>query len=282
MKNAKNGASVKGNSNSNTAANNNKKKGVATTAAAGGGQYSNEMVELLANPYTYSYTTCGVKRDIHIHQFFEFGIGGVLWDCGLMLSRYLTHAHNVNRWAGKVVVEVGTGTGLPALLCWQLGAKAIATDLGEVVTAVTDPNAAVNVAAGPKASKKHFATAVVRWGEDEDCTRMLQSPFVQENKGVIDYIIAADVVYRSEDHPKLLRTLDLLASEKTCVIFVHRPRNSNDSNFCEPLKELFHQTKSVPGTDYLPGYPKGGATINEFQGRRQQVAPPAPESRTTP
>ncbi|CUG86148.1 methyltransferase family 16, putative [Bodo saltans] len=260
--------SAKGNTNASVT---NKKKAPATTAAVGGGQYNNAMVELLANPYTYSHTNCSVKREIQIHQFFEFGIGGVLWDCGLMLGKYITHPHNMNRWAGKVVVEVGTGTGLPALLCWQLGAKAIATDLGEVVEAVTNPNVAINLAAAPKAMRKSLSTAEVRWGEDEDCARLLQSPPVLENKGVIDFIIAADVVYRSEDHAKLLRTLDLLASDKTCVIFVHRPRNSNDSNFCQPLREMFIPTKTVPGTDYLTAYPKGGTTINEFQGR--QTAP---------
>lgn len=247
---------------------NNRKTPHLTGGGSVSGVYNNAMMELSANPFTFSHTTCGVKRDIVIHQLFEFGIGGVLWDCGLMLANYVTHPDNRGRWAGKVVVELGTGTALPALLCWQLGAKAIASDLDDVVRAVTAPNVLANLAAGPKANRKCCVSAVVRWGEDEDCANLMACPLIQANKGVIDYIIAADVVYRSEDHPKLLRTIELLSSAKTCVIFVHRPRNANDGNFVDPLKEMFIPTRCVPATDYLPSYPKGGATINEFCGRR--------------
>lgn len=238
-----------------------------------GAQYNNLMLELHANPYKFQYKTFGASKEIVIQQNFDFGIGGVLWDCGLILAKYMTLQENQTRWQQKVVVELGAGTALPALVAWQLGAKAIATDLPEVVEPVTNPNLQLNITAATKASRKLCLAANCSWGEDSDADALLQQcPLVKENKGVVDFIIAADVVYRGEDHPKLLHTIMRLASEKTVIIFVHRTRVSNDGNFVEPLKETFVQTKAVNAKVALPTYPKDNATIYEFCGFRPQGA----------
>jgi len=234
-----------------------------------GAQYNNLMLELHTNPYKFQFKTFGATKEIVISQDFDFGIGGVLWDCGLILAKYITSQENQTRWLQKVVVELGAGTALPALTAWQLGAKVVATDLPEVVEPVTNPNIQLNIANATKQHRKTCLAAPCSWGEDADADALLQHcPLVKENRGVIDFIIAADVVYRGEDHPKLLHTIRRLASEKTVIIFVHRTRVSNDGNFVEPLKATFVQTKSVNAKTVLPTYPKDNATIYEFCGFR--------------
>lgn len=236
---------------------------------ADGHSYNNLMMELHANPYKFTYKTYGTSKEIVIQQDFEFGIGGVLWDCGLILAKYLSLPENQSRWQGKVVVELGAATALPALVAWQLGAKAVATDLAEVVGPITTPNIHINTVNASKLLRKSILPAVCAWGEDADADALLtQCPLVKENGGVIDFVIAADVVYRGEDHPKLLHTIERLASEKTVIIFVHRSRVSNDGNFVDPLKAAFVQTKAVNAKSALPSYPKDNATIYEFCGRR--------------
>jgi predicted nicotinamide N-methyase len=252
------------------------------------GTYNNLMEELKANPYRFRYSPFGSQKEVLVQQNFEFGIGGVLWDCELILTKYVTHQSQQQRWNNATVVELGSGTAMAAIACWQLGGRVIATDLPEVASLITQTNINLNTAAGNKQQRKNCAVMPLSWGvasEGEDVLRAVASmqaasaPMTSKSKekgtaklssapGVIDFIIAADVVYRSEDHEKLLTTLMQLADpERTTIIFVHRERFSNDSNFVQPLKSAFRQIQATNAKTVLPNYPKENATIYEFRGR---------------
>jgi predicted nicotinamide N-methyase len=239
------------------------------------------MEELKANPYRFRYTLCGQQKEVVIQQSFEFGIGGVLWDCELILAKYVTHSSNQQRWNSALMVELGGGTAMASIACWQLGARVVATDLPEVVSLITSSNVNLNTASANKQLRRNCLVMPLSWGvagEGDEVLRavaaMSSAPQVQKGNSrpagnsVIDFIIAADVVYRSEDHAKLLSTLLHLAhSERTTIIFVHRERFSNDANFVEPLKSAFRLIQATNARAILPSYPKENATIYEFRGR---------------
>ena len=79
-----------------------------------------------------------------------------------------------------------------------------------------------------------------------------------------DYIIAADVIYHSDQHEPLLATMAALMHDKSKLIFVHRRRFENDSNFVEPLLEMFEVVKRTPVKEIMSEYPKDNLTIYEF------------------
>lgn len=252
------------------------------------GTYNNLMEELKANPYRFRYTPFGAPKEVLIQQSFEFGIGGVLWDCELILSKYVTHPSNMQRWNNATIVELGSGTAMASIACWQLGGRVIATDLPEVASLITKTNVNLNTAEGNKQARKNCGVMPLSWGvvsEGDEVLRAVKAmqaavaavapkgKSATSAAGVIDFIIAADVVYRSEDHEKLLSTLLHLAHpERTTIIFVHRERFSNDSNFVQPLKSAFHLVQATNAKTVLPAYPKSNATIYEFKGRLAPVA----------
>ena len=239
------------------------------------------------NPYRFQYRLFGAQKEVVIQQSFEFGIGGVLWDCELILTKYVTHPTHQGRWNNATVVELGSGTAMASIACWQMGGKVIATDLPEVASVITKTNVSLNTTSGNKQQRKNCGVMPLSWGveaEGEELLKAVRSstssapptgagakgaqPATSSSTPVIDFIIAADVVYRSEDHEKLLSSLLQLADpERTTIIFVHRERFSNDSNFIQPLKSCFKQIAATNAKAILPTYPKENATIYEFRGR---------------
>lgn len=243
---------------------------------AHGARYNN-LLPLEKNPYPFQYDMFGSKKVVEIQQLFQFGIGAVLWDCEIVLATYLTKV-DPKRWNGTTVIELGAGTGLAAIVAWQLGAFAVATDLKDVVDAATIPNVLRNSQSADKRRRAMLHAAVLSWGVTEEaaaCCQLLPKEAAASAKGkdksatpkppAYDYIIAADVIYHSDQHPILLQTMVELASPTTVLIFVHRRRFENDSNFLEPLLEAFDVIKTTPVAEIVPTYPKQNLIIYEFR-----------------
>lgn len=257
-----------------------------------GARYNN-MLPLTANPYKHSLQLFGQTRTTEIIQFPDFGIGGVLWDCELVLAAYLSGSRmGTSRLNCRSVVELGSGTGLAALVAWQLGAFAVATDLPDVVAHVTTPNVTHNVASVKRQRAAAIHAAPLSWGnraEGDAVTSIIgkaaaaglvvASAKVAKGRLIghpgsasatlvpVDFLIAADVIYHSDQHAPLLDTILQLLGPQSVFVFTHRRRFENDSNFLEPLMEILEMKSATPVADVLPAYPKANLTIYEFQRR---------------
>lgn len=67
----------------------------------------------------------------------------MVWDSGVILTKYLEHNSNQYNYAtlcNKVVLELGAACGLVGLFFMMKGAKVILTDLEAVVNGITIPN----------------------------------------------------------------------------------------------------------------------------------------------
>lgn len=287
-------------------------KGGLTTAFSDGARYNNLIAALVQNPFHYRFDFFGEKRHAMIQQLPQFGIGGVLWDCEYVLSAYLLHDCFRKNCHQSTFLELGAGTGLAAVVAWLLGGVAIATDLPDVVAAATTPNMTLNQNENSSGSigkrKAQLAAANLSWGSMEDCAAVQEllakmckglpmpavgaagvastSSSVSEVKKTksdtgcqptrqFDYIIAADVIYHSDQHAPLLATMAALMHERSKLIFVHRRRFENDSNFVEPLLEMFEVVKRTPVKDIMSEYPKDNLTIYEFIVRKDGLRPKA-------
>ena len=115
---------------------------------------------------------------IRIKQDWKLGKGGTLWDASYVLSRYL----QTLALEGKNVIEFGSGTALPSMLCASKGANVTATDLSEVLH-LTQENIALNT----DKYTGSIASAELNWCEPSQRERF---------SGVCwDYIIMSDVFY---------------------------------------------------------------------------------------
>jgi hypothetical protein len=83
-------------------------------------------------------------------------------------------------------------------------------------------------------------------------------------KSKIDYIVGADMIYHTDQHEILLRSLLTLMNEKTIFIFVHRKRNDHDTNFIDALKRVFEIIKVTPVAEVTKAFPKPTVNIYEF------------------
>ena len=118
----------------------------------------------------------------------------VLWRSGVALARELDGA----RVAGKRVVELGCGLGLPSLAAARAGARVLATD--------SDPEAVALVAENARGNGIELEAMAVDWRAAD--ALVARRPF--------DLILAADVLYERPHVDSLLELLPQLAP-KACL-----------------------------------------------------------------
>jgi predicted nicotinamide N-methyase len=121
--------------------------------------------------------------------------GIVLWPAAIAL------AHEVARraFAGKRILELGAGTGLPGIVAASLGARVVQTDRQSLVLHVCKRNAERN---GITAIEHRTAD----WTEWHDTDRY-------------DVILGSDILYAEPLHPHLRRIFDTnLAANGTVLI----------------------------------------------------------------
>src|SRR4051794_8072799 len=115
----------------------------------------------------------------------------VLWRSGTVLARELAGAD----LAGRRVVELGCGLGLPSLVAARAGADVLATDADDEALELLERNARENGLS--------VATERVEWRAAEHLVAL----------GPFDTILAADVLYERASVASLLSLLPRLAGE---------------------------------------------------------------------
>lgn len=141
--------------------------------------------------------------------------GGVMWDSGVVLGKFLEHAVdcNVLNLQGKKCVELGSGCGLVGCVAALLGAQVILTDLPDRLR-LLEKNVEENV---KKVGGR--GTAQVReltWGEDLDSDLLDPLP---------DYVLGSDVVYNEDVVPDLITTIQSLCGSHTIIFISGELRN---------------------------------------------------------
>ena len=117
----------------------------------------------------------------------------VLWRSGVALGRELASAPE--RVAGRRVVELGCGLGVPSLVAARAGAWVLATD--------EEPEALDLLRTNATANGVEVATACVEWSAPGEL--LACAPF--------DLVLAADVLYERSSVALLLDLLPRLADE---------------------------------------------------------------------
>ena len=168
-------------------------------------------------------------RHITIREDFDAGLGGTLFDGSLCLSRYLEFRHAQSTGdnevdgktlsatpgflAGKSVVELGAGCGLPGLLAALLGAGACAlTDIEETVELLQE-NLESNAPGLPDGGARVTAEEL-DWTKPEDLARFA-------DRSPVDFVLCADTIYDTPCVRPFLAVLDALSGPDTTILFAH-------------------------------------------------------------
>lgn len=132
--------------------------------------------------------------------------GSWLWDSALLLSHWMATQGRVEfDFEGKMVIELGAGTGLPGLMAARLGAsRVILTDVEPLL-----PGLEKNVEANGLGNRAEVSRLV--WGSEELPSR------VQELGRVVDLVLMSDVFFDAVETAALGKTLKRVCGKETVV-----------------------------------------------------------------
>ena len=119
--------------------------------------------------------------------------GVALWPAALALAHEV--ASRAEAFAGRSVLELGAGTGLPGIVAASLGARVVQTDRHELAMSVCRRNGERNreLARRGAGSVEYRLADWMRW--DDDAARY-------------DWILGSDVLYAEAMHPHLRRIFE--------------------------------------------------------------------------
>ncbi|XP_019155910.1 PREDICTED: methyltransferase-like protein 23 [Ipomoea nil] len=152
--------------------------------------------------------------------------GSWIWDSALLLSNWIATHRQTFEFAGKTVLELGAGTGLPGMTAARLGAKrVILTDIEPLV-----PGLRKSVEANGLGERVWVSRLV--WGCDELPSRLVES-------GEVDAVLMSDVLFDAEEMAGLAKTLKEVCGEGTKVWAATEVRESTSDCLAELEEEGF-------------------------------------------
>lgn len=198
--------------------------------------------------HSLSLSTCGQLLSI-LQSPSSMGTpgvtGAVMWDSGVVLSKFIEHAVDSKRLIlkGKKVVELGSGCGLVGCVAAILGASVILTDLHDRLK-LLKKNVDANV--GDQGNARGTARVMeLTWGDDLDPVFVNPLP---------DFVIGSDVIYNEDAVRDLLQTLLLLSGTHTTIFLAGELRNDAVLEcFLEAAMEVF-QIGYIDPAQWHPEY----------------------------
>jgi predicted nicotinamide N-methyase len=179
--------------------------------------------------------------------------GVALWPSAIALAHDLVARAGL--LAGRRVLELGAGTGLPGIVAASLGARVVQTDKHALVMSVCRRNGARN-----RVPPDAIEYRVADWTTWED------APTAGER---FDWVIGADILYADGMHPHLRRVLETSLAPGGQVLLADPMRKASMPFF-----------EALEGDGWRIGFSKWN--VGEARNARPmgifELAPPAPAS----
>ncbi|RKO93484.1 putative methyltransferase-domain-containing protein [Blyttiomyces helicus] len=128
------------------------------------------------------------------HLPHEIKTAYTVWDCSIVLAKFLEHQQLLSRpdsvaVRGRTVVELGAGRGIVGMAAARLGARATLTDVEDVCPMLRRVVEINGLGGGVAVGGDVEAVVGLDWTEREMVKR------VRDERGPWDYVLAADVVW---------------------------------------------------------------------------------------
>ncbi|KAH8106076.1 putative methyltransferase-domain-containing protein [Cristinia sonorae] len=168
------------------------------------------------------------------------GCGGIAWPAGEVLASYISRR---GPFEGKMVLELGSGTGLVGLAAGLLGANVWITDQAFVLCLWI-----AFITTGEIICKHHrplldimLRNVALNHLVDRVCVKELNwGDALPHDMPNFDLILAADCVYFEPAFPLLVKTLvDLTSRHHPEILFCYKKRRKADKRFFNLLKKEF-------------------------------------------
>jgi len=163
------------------------------------------------------------------------GVGSAVWDCGFVLAHYLDR-YVRSRFNKKRVVELGAGVGLVSMVAGLHGALVTATDSDATVLDLARENFAQNLE-----FPEHIRTQRFLWGDNVTEAGLVPA---------FDFLLAADVCYRKDSFPPLVKSLEDLTDGSSEVIMCFRIRYPEQMVIFDMLRVSFEIVRTVPASKF--------------------------------
>lgn len=194
-----------------------------TSYNRGGSQFANSLASILNSTENEFTRSTSIKDDRKSHRNrdkkkFRFGSSSDghtvvvkesfidelhVWPASILLAEYLYSKPSLV--LNHIVLELGTGCGLPSLLCCKLGATKVygsdATKFPNILKSLTEMASYNGVSA-------QFQSVGLTWGRFTKETIKLQP----------EIVIAADIFYEEEDYEDILMNVEFYF-RKGCTAF---------------------------------------------------------------
>uniref|UniRef100_A0A1I7TXC1 Protein-lysine methyltransferase METTL21D n=1 Tax=Caenorhabditis tropicalis TaxID=1561998 RepID=A0A1I7TXC1_9PELO len=174
--------------------------------------------------------------ELTIYQETVTDVGGVIWDSALMTIHYFFK--NPQKFKGKKILELGSGTAVCGIALAALGAEVIITDLPERIPLIKK-----NVEANRNVTEGRIQIQVLDWTKDTIPSGL-------------DLILAVDCVYYNSTVDPLIHLLvDCDSKEVIVGIELRDIGEASDAQkkFLESIKRFF-QFSPISKSELDPDY----------------------------
>jgi len=188
-----------------------------------------------------------VKSSIEIDEFTinvmenkKYGHAGKVWEGGLLLSNFLTSQNARKRLKNKVVLEIGSGTGLCGIVAALCGAKKVyLTDREEALHVIQ-----MNFEANKQALINcEIVVVPLNWNNINDLANI---------KDKIDVILGSEIIYHGINYKNIINTIDYFSDKNTDILMSYKHRTSSSCDFFNILDDnKIKWSVKVLSKDYL-------------------------------
>ena len=163
--------------------------------------------------------------DIIIPEQLAASYGLYIWPCSPVLAWYIW-LHQ-NDFQGKNVLELGSGTALPGLLCAKIGARKVwLSDDAWQPNTLKNGHEAVKI----NSLEEYVDVIGLTWGEYNE-------NLIQFRNNQLDYIIGSDLFFDPKVFEPLIKTISyLLTSNKEAEVFITVQERSSDWSIQDYLR----------------------------------------------
>lgn len=186
------------------------------------------------------------NNELIINQNLDYGYAGEVWDAALVLSYFLINpkSQSVINPKDKIILELGSGTGIIGLITGFLGAKKIIlTDKGGCTKLISE-----NYETNKKILPSHLECIVkeVDWLKED----------YKKISDEVDYIIGSDLVWKNE----LIKPLSdiikyFMERNNNCIaVFSFQIRDEKIKTFFDMFPKKEYKIEKLPDQYYDDEY----------------------------